>query len=116
MRKAWWRRGVFLRFSRPPGFSVRFLPASAARPATPVGLPRLYQAMIESQERLRQSERLAAMGSTAAALADEIRSPLQAMKLLLYAMQQDCPPQSPLRMETDVLQQELDRLSLLVEQ
>ena len=52
----------------------------------------------------------------AEALAREIRSPLQTMKLLVYAIQQDCPPQSPLRMETDVLQQELDRLALLVEQ
>jgi signal transduction histidine kinase len=99
-----------------PPAEVEFLSALAAQSAIAIEHARLYQAMLESQERLRQSERLAAMGSTAEALAHEIRSPLQTMKLLVYAIQQDCPPQSPLRMETDVLQQELDRLALLVEQ
>ncbi len=95
---------------------VEFLSALAAQSAIAIEHARLYQAMLESQKRLRQSERLAAMGSTAEALAHEIRSPVQTMKLLVYAMEQDCPPQSPLRLETQVLQQELDRLALLVEQ
>jgi len=95
---------------------VEFLSALAAQSATAIEHARLYQAMLDTQERLRQSERLAALGSMSAGLAHEIRNPLHTMQLLVYAMQQDCPPQSPLRMDTDVLHKELDRLSLLVEQ
>lgn len=52
----------------------------------------------------------------AAGLAHEIRNPLHTMQLLAYAMQQDCPPQSPLGADVEVLQNEIGRLSLLVEQ
>ena len=95
---------------------VEFLSALAAQSATAIEHARLYQAMLDTQERLRQSERLAALGSMAAGLAHEIRNPLHTMKLLVYAIQQDCPLQSPLRTDTDVLHKEIDRLSLLVEQ
>ena len=94
---------------------VEFLSALAAQSATAIEHARLYQAMLDTQERLRQSERLAALGSMAAGLAHEIRNPLHTMKLLVYAIQQDCPPHSPLRTDTDVLHKEIDRLSLLVE-
>lgn len=95
---------------------VDFLAALAAQSATAIEHARLYQAMLGTQERLRQSERLAALGSMSAGLAHEIRNPLHTMQLLVYAIQQDCAPQSPLRMDTEVLRKEIDRLSLLVEQ
>jgi signal transduction histidine kinase len=95
---------------------VEFLSAVAAQSATAIENARLYRAMLDTQERLRHSERLAALGSMAAGLAHEIRNPLNTMQLLVYAMQQDCPPQSHLRADVEVLQSEIGRLSLLVEQ
>lgn len=95
---------------------VEFLSAVAALSATAIEHARLYQAMLDSQERLRQSERLAALGSMLAGLAHEIRNPLHTMQLLVYAIQQDCLPESPLRADVEVLQSEIGRLALLVEQ
>ncbi|MGE3540042.1 MAG: GAF domain-containing protein [Candidatus Tectimicrobiota bacterium] len=95
---------------------AEFLAAAAALSATAIENARLYQAMIASQEQLRQSERLAALGSMLAGLAHEIRNPLHTMQLLVYAIQQDCAPQSPLRADVEVLQSEIARLALLVDQ
>jgi signal transduction histidine kinase len=72
--------------------------------------------MLDTQERLRQSERLAALGITAAGLAHGIRNPLQAMQFLVYAMHQDLPSPSPLHTDLEVIQNEITRLTLLVDQ
>jgi signal transduction histidine kinase len=77
---------------------------------------RLYQAMLDTQEQLRQSERLAALGSMSAGLAHEIRNPLHTMQLLAYAMQKDCPHASTLSADLQVIQSEIGRLTLLVDQ
>lgn len=95
---------------------VEFLSALAAQSATAIENARLYQAMLDTQERLRQSERLAALGSMSAGLAHEIRNPLHTMQLLVYAMQKDCPLPSPLHADLEVIQSEIGRLTLLVDQ
>jgi signal transduction histidine kinase len=95
---------------------VEFLSALAAQSATAIENARLYQAMLDTQEQLRQSERLASLGSMAAGLAHEVRNPLHTMQLLVYAMWKDYPPPSPLSRDLEVIQNEISRLALLVEQ
>jgi two-component system, NtrC family, sensor histidine kinase HydH len=95
---------------------VELLLALAAQSATAIENARLYQAMLATQEQLRQSERLAALGSMSAGLAHEIRNPLHTMQLLAYAMQQDCSHSSTLSADLQVIQSEIARLTLLVEQ
>lgn len=95
---------------------VELLLALAAQSATAIENARLYRAMLETQERLRQSERLAALGSMSAGLAHEIRNPLHTMQLLAYAMQKDGPRSSTLCADLQVFQSEIERLTLLVEQ
>jgi len=95
---------------------VEFLSALAAQSATAIENARLYQAMLQTQEQLRQTERLAALGRMSAGLAHEIRNPLHTMQLLTHAMRQDCPPLSPLYRDLEVIQHEIARLTLLVEQ
>lgn len=95
---------------------VEFLLALAAHSATAIENARLYQAMLDTQEQLRQSERLASLGSMAAGLAHEVRNPLHTMQLLVYAMSKDYPPPSPLSRDLEVIQNEISRLALLVEQ
>jgi signal transduction histidine kinase len=95
---------------------VEFLSALAAQSATAIENARLYQAMLDMQEQLRQSERLASLGSMAAGLAHEVRNPLHTMQLLVYAMWKDYPPPSPLSRDLEVIQNEISRLALLVEQ
>jgi two-component system, NtrC family, sensor histidine kinase HydH len=95
---------------------VELLLALAAQSAAAIENARLYQAMLDTQEQLRQSERLAALGSMSAGLAHEIRNPLHTMQLLAYAMQKDCPHSSTLSADLQILQSEIGRLTLLVEQ
>ncbi|MBI3330406.1 MAG: GAF domain-containing protein, partial [Nitrospinae bacterium] len=95
---------------------VEFLAALAAQSATAIENARLYRTMLDTQEQLRHSERLAALGSMSASLAHEIRNPLHTMQLLVYAMQQDCPPPSPLSGDLHVIKNEIGRLTLLVDQ
>jgi two-component system, NtrC family, sensor histidine kinase HydH len=95
---------------------VELLLALAAQSATAIENARLYQAMLDTQEQLRQSERLAALGRMSAGLAHEIRNPLHTMQLLAYAMQKDCPRASTLSADLQVIQSEIARLTLLVEQ
>jgi signal transduction histidine kinase len=95
---------------------VELLLALGAQSATAIENARLYQARLDTQEQLRQSERLAALGSMSAGLAHELRNPLHTMQLLAYAMQQDCLRRGTLSADLEVMQSEIGRLTLLVEQ
>jgi signal transduction histidine kinase len=95
---------------------VELLLALAAQSSTAIENARLYQAMLDTQEQLRQSERLAALGSMSAGLAHEIRNPLHTMQLLAYAMQNECLRSGTLSADLKVMQSEIGRLTLLVEQ
>jgi signal transduction histidine kinase len=98
------------------GEEVELLLVLARQSAVAIENARLYRAMLDTQERLRQSERLAALGSMCAGLAHEIRNPLHTMQLLTSAMQKDCPPRHTLRADLAVMQDEISRLRLLVDQ
>jgi signal transduction histidine kinase len=95
---------------------VELLSALAAQSAIAIENACLYRAMLDTQEQLRQSERLAALGSMSAGLAHEIRNPLHTMQLLAYAMQKDCLRSRTLSADLEVMQSEIGRLTLLVEQ
>jgi signal transduction histidine kinase len=95
---------------------VELLSALAAQSAIAIENGRLYQAMFNTQEQLRQSERLAALGSMSTGLAHEIRNPLHTMQLLAYAMQNDCLRSRTLSADLEVMKSEIGRLTLLVDQ
>jgi len=95
---------------------VELLLALAAQSATAIENARLYRAMLDTQEQLRYAERLAALGSMPAGLAHEIRNPLHTMQLLAYAMQKDCHRFGTLAADLEVIQSEIGRLTLLVDQ
>jgi signal transduction histidine kinase len=95
---------------------VELLLALVAQSSTAIENARLYRTMLDTQEHLRQTERLAALGSMSAGLAHEIRSPLHTMQLLAYAMQKDGLRSGTLSADLEVMQSEISRLTLLVEQ
>jgi signal transduction histidine kinase len=95
---------------------VELLAALASQSAIAIENARLYRAMLETREQLRQSERLAALGGLAAGLAHEIRNPLHTMLLLASAMQQDGARLPTLSADLAVMRNEIERLALLVEQ
>jgi signal transduction histidine kinase len=95
---------------------VELLAALAAQSATAIENARLYRAMLDTQDQLRHAERLAALGSMSAGLAHEIRNPLHTMQLLAYAMQKDGHRPGTLAADLKVIQSEIARLTLLVDQ
>jgi len=76
----------------------------------------LYQQTREAGESLRASEKLAALGRLSAGLAHELRNPLNTLNVLAYAMVEEADRAGYATADLEVLQSEIQRMSLLVDQ
>jgi len=95
---------------------IRLLALLASQSAIAIENARLHADEVEVRERLRQSEKLAAIGKLSAGLAHELRNPLNTISMLMYAMTQEMPPDGPCGADLRIVQGELRRMSLLIEQ
>ena len=95
---------------------LRLLTLLASQSAIAIENARLHRDEVETRERLRQSEKLAALGTLSAGLAHELRNPLNTVSMLMYAMGQDLTADSAFAADVKVVQTELARMSLLIEQ
>ncbi|MBI3246611.1 MAG: GAF domain-containing protein [Deltaproteobacteria bacterium] len=95
---------------------VRLLTLLANQSAIAIENATLHRDEMEAREHLRQSEKLASLGKLSAGLAHEIRNPLNTVSMLMYAMAQELPSDGPLGADVHVMQGELRRMSLLLEQ
>jgi signal transduction histidine kinase len=72
------------------------------------------------QQRLRQQERVAAMGRLAAGIAHEVRNPLNAIQMLIQRLQREIEPSAStagkLTKFTDVIRGELKRINRIIEE
>lgn len=69
----------------------------------------------KNRQLLARSERLAALGKVAAGVAHEIRNPLTAIKMLIYAAQEDAASDEEKRKDMAVILKEIDRLERFVQ-
>lgn len=76
----------------------------------------LYQEAREAGERLRATDKLAALGRLSAGLAHELRNPLNTLTVLAYAMVGQAAGVGYPTSDLEVLQSEIRRMSLLVDQ
>lgn len=71
---------------------------------------RLYERVFQSEETLRQNEKLTALGLLAAEIAHEVRNPLTVLKLLFQSLDPRFPPDDPRARDVEVIGEKLDQL------
>lgn len=95
---------------------LRLLTLLASQSAIAIENATLHRDEMATRERLRQSEKLAALGTLSSGFAHELRNPLNTVSMLMYAMGQDMAADHALAADVAIVQSELARMSLLVEQ
>ncbi len=77
---------------------------------------RLYERVVDVEERLRQNEKLSALGLLAAEVAHEIRNPLTVMKMLYHSLKLEFKPGDPRVRDDIIFREKMDQLNKIVEQ
>ena len=94
---------------------IRILTALADLSAIAIAKARLYERLVEVEEKLRQSEKLSAIGLLAAEVAHEIRNPLTVMKMLYHSLDLHFPADDLRARDAKVIGEKMDHLNRIVE-
>lgn len=92
----------------------RLMRALANLAAVALQNARLYQRVFESEEHLRNSERLTTLGLLSAEIAHETRNPLTVIRLLFGALNLEFPEDDPRRTDVAIIREKLDQLESFV--
>ena len=77
---------------------------------------RLLERIVESEELLRQNEKLSALGLLAGEVAHEIRNPLTVLKMLYHSLDLKFPENDPRTEDVRIMGEKMDHLNNIVEQ
>ena len=77
---------------------------------------RLLERIVESEELLRQNEKLSALGLLAGEVAHEIRNPLTVLKMLYHSLELEFPEDDPRAEDVRIMGEKMDHLNTIVEQ
>lgn len=94
---------------------VQILSALASHTALALQRAHLSEKLVFTEEALRQSERLSAIGLLAAEVAHEIRNPLTVIKMLLHSLEREALPNDPRRKDFEVLSRKMEQMNRTVE-
>ena len=106
-------------FDRRHSFSneeIHILSALAELSAIAIEKARLYERIVDTEEQMRQNEKLSALGLLAAEVAHEIRNPLTVMKMLYHSLNLQFAPGDPRIKDDAILREKMDHLNKIVEQ
>lgn len=79
------------------------------------GIARVQGDLEKNRELLERSNKLSALGKMASGIAHEIRNPLTAIKMLIYAMRSSPENVSEAQQDLEVIIKEIDRIDLFIQ-
>lgn len=95
---------------------VDLLSALAGQSAIAIQNARLYESVVASEEKIRQSERLLLLGEMAAEVAHEIRNPLTVIRMLIHSLNEEFSERDPRKKDIQVMEQKIGQMTDLVDQ
>ena len=95
---------------------IRIAMALAELSAIAIEKARLLDRIVESEELLRQNEKLSALGLFASEVAHEIRNPLTVLKMLYHSLGLKFPADDPRAEDVRIMGEKMDHLNAIVEQ
>ena len=95
---------------------IRIAMALAELSAIAIEKARLLERIVESEEHLRQNEKLSALGLLAGEVAHEIRIPLTVLKMLYHSLGLEFPADDPRAEDVRIMGEKMDHLNTIVEQ
>jgi signal transduction histidine kinase len=95
---------------------IQILAALAELSGIALEKARLYERIVDMEERLRQNEKLSALGLLAAEVAHEIRNPLTVIKMLYHSLDLRFSPEDPRSRDVEVMSERMNHLNKIVEQ
>ncbi|MBT7733997.1 MAG: GAF domain-containing protein [Verrucomicrobia bacterium] len=95
---------------------IRISMALAELSAIAIEKARLLDRIVESEELLRQNEKLSALGLLAGEVAHEIRNPLTVLKMLYHSLGLEFQTDDPRAEDVRIMGEKMDHLNTIVEQ
>ncbi len=95
---------------------VNLLSALAGQSAIAIQNAKLYESVVASEEKIRQSERLLLLGEMAAEVAHEIRNPLTVIRMLIHSLNEEFPEGDLRKKDIQVMEQKIAQMTNLVDQ
>ena len=95
---------------------IQIAMALAELSAIAIEKARLLERIVESEELLRQNEKLSALGLLAGEVAHEIRNPLTVLKMLYHSLGLEFPADDPRGEDVRIMGEKMDHLNTIVEQ
>lgn len=95
---------------------IRLLTAMAGLSAVAIAKARILEHVVQTEENLRASERLSALGLLAAEIAHEIRNPLAVMQMLFHAMMKNLPLDEGTARDASLIETKMQQMNRIVDQ
>lgn len=105
-----------LRAHRFSNDEIRLLEAMAGLSSVVIAKARIFEGVVRAEERLKEAEKLSALGWLAAEVAHEIRNPLTVMQMLFHSLTEGMPLDDSGKKDVQLIQEKMKHMNRIVEQ